>query len=103
MYLDTYTIDEYKKVFFDFLLKTPEILNQNYISVDLMPDYIDDNSKVTQELEQEIRLLRTHPDIIAYTRTGYTMEIRMVRYLTILVAEWTIIKRDIKLYQLNII
>lgn len=99
---DQKTKEEYQKIFFDFLLETPEILKQNYISIDLRPNLDKGKGFVPNDNTQaQLDLIRECPDIFCYIRSGYKMEIRETRYLTILVAEWTAIKRDIKIYQLT--
>jgi len=45
--------------------------------------------------ERELLLLKV-PNIESYLRSGYNIELREKRYLTILVAEMVKIKRDIK-------
>src|ERR1039458_218719 len=78
---DSYSIDEYKRIFFDFLLETPEILEQNHISIDLLPD----NPKTggwANTTESMINLIDNHPNVFSYSRSGYLIEIREVRYLT---------------------
>ncbi len=89
-----------QKVFFDFLLETPEILNQSYVSIDLRPSLDKGKGFAPNDTQAQLDLIKECPDIFSYIRSGYIIEIRETRYLTILVDEWTSIKRDIKIYQL---
>jgi len=98
---DQKTKEEYQKIFFDFLLETPELLNQNYISVDLRPGLEKGKGFAPNDTQAQLDLIKDCPNVFSYIRTGYQMEIRETRYLTILVSEWTSIKRDIKVYQLT--
>ena len=80
------------KAFFDYLIEHAD-LDCNYLSLDLLPHMQNDYRAQLPDLLQ-------FKDIIAFKDCGYEFELREVRYFTILVAEYTKVKRDIKLYQL---
>lgn len=87
-----------KQEFFELILKSRELLKQNYVSIDLLPDWPKDKNNVTGDSVKDLmNLLKT--DAFTYTRSGYKVEIRENRYITILVDEWTKIKNDIKSYE----
>ena len=94
-------MEKNKKQLFDFILLTPELLSQNYVSIDLF-NHLDNNTiEMYPYNVRELLLLQECPNIISYLKSGYEIEIREKRHLTILVDEWTRIKRDIKIYQIE--
>lgn len=92
---------ENKNQLFDLILSTPELLNQNYVSIDLLSHLDNKTIEMYSYNVRELLLLQECPKIMSYLKSGYDIEIREKRYLTILVNEWTRIKRDIKIYQIE--
>jgi len=90
---------KHQKIFYDFLLEQPDFLKQNWISIDLLPDL--KGKPVCEKYDERELLLLKVPNIESYLRSGYNIELREKRYLTILVAEMVKIKRDIKIYLIN--
>lgn len=89
------------KNLFKFILQHPELLSQNHISFDLLHNVPKEKFELYSYCNQELLLIEECPEIMDYIFSGYQVEIREKRYLTILVDEWTRIKRDIKIYQIE--
>ncbi len=95
-------MNEDTKIFFNFLLSKPEIWTQNYVSIDLLSHIPEDKIRNTDYRRRESLLKQDTVYLIySFILSGYDVEIREKRYLTILEKEWTRIKRDIKILQIE--
>lgn len=92
-------IEETKEIFYNFLLESDnDILNKNYISIDLLPHLGEDPQDDYNFRQYELAKVKNIEFIV---RSGYDISIREKRYLTILVEETKRLKRDIKIYLID--
>lgn len=93
---------ENKKIkLFEFLISNTN-LSGKWVSIDLLKHLSEDEINNHEYSTRELLLLNI-PNLGIFFKCGYNLEIRQKRYLTILVNEWTRIKRDIKIYQIGIL